>query len=153
MDTQMQPALAEIERTAREAPSEHLLGLCRAYLALVDRGTPEQQGMERTRAHNAVIQQMVEEGIVDPSPHRVLVRWLARYFVQTDFLAQNNIVSTLANVPHTQIMFLRRDSFPPKLESLPPFNEQEEKNALAFYVPVRVTIEPLLERDAHVESE
>ena len=42
-------------------------------------------------------------------------------------------------------MFLRRDTFPPKLENLPPFYEKEEASALAYYVPVRVTIEPLLE--------
>ncbi len=129
------------------APSSRLLELCRAYLELVDHGTPEQQGVERTRAHNALIQQMVAENVVTPSPHRVVVRWLARYFVQSSFLQQ----------PPTEtqsvVMFLRRDSFPLQLEALPPFYENEEARALDFYVPVRVTIEPLGARQTNVEFE
>jgi hypothetical protein len=128
-------------------PSVRLLELCRAYLDLVDNGTREQQGEERTRAHNALIDQMVQEKIVPPSPHRILVRWLARYFTQTDFLRQSRIA------PRSYVMFLRRDTFPPKLENLPPFYEQEERAALDFYVPVRVTIEPLLELNAHMGFE
>jgi len=129
------------------APSARLLELCRTYLDVVDNGTPEQQGEERTHAHNALIEQMVQEKIVSPSPHRVLVRWLARYFTQTDFLQQSQ------PEPRSYVMFLRRDTVPPKLENLPPFYEQEEQSALTYYVPVRVTIEPLLEQDAHVGFE
>jgi hypothetical protein len=121
-------------------PSPQLLDLCRAYLDLVDHGAPEQQGQERTRVHNALIQQMVAEGIVEPSPHRAIVRWLARYFVETDLLNQ------APAAPQTLVMFLRKDTFPPKLEALPPFYEQEESRALEFYVPVRVTIEPLVQQ-------
>lgn len=129
------------------APSARLLELCRKYLDVVDNGAPEQQGEERARAHNALIEQMALEKIVPPSPHRVLVRWLARYFTQTDFLQQSQLE------PRSYVMFLRRDTFPPKLENLPPFYEKEEQSALAYYVPVRVTIEPLLEQDAHVGFE
>ncbi|RIK18567.1 MAG: hypothetical protein DCC52_15780 [Chloroflexi bacterium] len=128
-------------------PSAQLLELCRAYLDLVDHGALEQQGAERTRAHNDLIEQMVREQIVPPSPHRALVRWLARYFTQTDFLQQAPIE------PRTYVMFLRRDTFPPKLENLPPFYEKEERAALDFYVPVRVTVEPLMEQAAYVGFE
>lgn len=137
--TQVQAASAMLNLSEIDSikPSAHLLELCHAYLDLVDNGTREQQGEERTRAHNALIEQMVQEKIVAPSPHRVLVRWLARYLTRTDFLQHAQIT------PQSYVMFLRRGSFPPKLEYLPPFYEKEEPAALDFYVPVRVTIEPL----------
>lgn len=135
------------QSTDPHTPSARLLDLCRAYLELVDHGTPEQQSKERTRAHNELIQQMVAEGIVAPSPHRTLVRWLARYFVQSDYLQRAQ------GEPHSYVMFLRRDTVPPKLEHFPPFYEKEEPSALEYYVPVRVTIEPLLEKNGPVEFE
>ena len=144
LQTRIPSATTPAKTSTRKAsaPSVKLLELCRAYLELVDHGTVEQQGQERTRVHNALIQQMVAEGIVAPAPHRAMVRWLARYFTETDFLQQP------ANAPQSYVMFMRRDTFPPKLENLPPFYEQEEQSALKFYTPVRVTIEPLLEQDA-----
>lgn len=149
IDTPTQAANTSISPHANisRTPSAALLDLCRVYLELVDHGTPEQQGAERTQAHNALIAQMVTDGIVESSPHRVLVRWLARYFVQADYLRQE------PTAPQSYIMFLRRDTFPPKLETLPPFYEREELAALDYYVPVRVTIGPLLEQNGNVESE
>src|SRR5258708_7396706 len=96
----------ELHDQVSRTPSPRLLELCRAYLELVDHGTPEQQDKERTRAHNALIEQMVAEGIVEPTPHRVLVRWLARYLVQSDYLHQSPAA------PRSYVMFLRRDTFP-----------------------------------------
>jgi hypothetical protein len=146
-EAHMSNAALKLEKQAAQSPSPRLLELCRAYLDLVDHGTREQQGEERTRAHNELIQQMVAEGLVEASPHRVLVRWLARYLVQSDYLSQPQ------DAPRSYVMFLRRDTFPPRLENLPPFYEKEESSALDYYVPVRVTIEPLLEQNGHVEPE
>ncbi len=145
IDTAIQPQ--SVHPLDMPTPSAQLLELCRAYLDLVDNGALEQQGAERTRAHNDLIEQMVREQIVPPSPHRALVRWLARYFTQTNFLQQP------PSAAQSYVMFLRRDMFPPKLENLPPFYEKEERSALEFYVPVRVTVEPLLEQNEHVEFE
>src|SRR5258708_7536804 len=72
IDTQTQPQAASTTQVGeRNSPilSSRLVELCPAYIELVDHGTREQQGEERTRAHNALIEQMVREKIVEPSPH------------------------------------------------------------------------------------
>lgn len=121
------------------APSDQLLDLARRYLEIVDSSDEERQGDERTRAHNALIQAMLDEGIIRTPPNRAQVRWLARYFVQTDYLDRAH------TAPRSFVMFVRKQPGPlPRLEAVPPFAEHEETDALQFYVPVRVTIEPLL---------
>ena len=138
MTIQTLPNVAHETRHEDVQPSAHLLELCRAYLEIVDNQDETRQGAERTAAHNALIAEMLNAGIID-APNRVQVRWLARYFVQTDYLQRAH------TAPHTFVMFVRKGAAHPRLEFVPPYQEDEEKSALAFYVPVRVTIEPLLE--------
>lgn len=122
---------------ALTTPSAHLLDLCRAYLAIVDGGDETRQGAERTAAHDALIEQMRAEDFIG-TPNRVQARWLARYFVQTDFLQAQRIAPRAGRV----LMFWRVNSEPlyPKLEPFPPFAEREERAALVFYKPVWVKI-------------
>ncbi|OQZ00394.1 MAG: hypothetical protein B6D41_00120 [Chloroflexi bacterium UTCFX4] len=122
-------------------PSAHLLELCRAYLAMVDEpdghtSTPERDA-ERAAAHDALIEQMRAEDFIG-TPNRVQARWLARYFVQTDFLQAQRIAPREGRT----LLFWRVNSEPlyPKLEAFPPFDEHEERAALAFYKPVWVRI-------------
>lgn len=140
----VQQAMApRTERESRStlAPSAHLLELCRTYLAMVDEPdghtATAERNAERTAAHNALIEQMCDEDFLG-TPNRVQARWLARYFVQTDFLATHRIVPREGRT----LLFWRVTSEPtyPKLEPFPPFAEQEERAALAFYQPVWVKL-------------
>jgi hypothetical protein len=122
-------------------PSARLLDLCRAYLAMVDEpdghtSTPERDA-ERAAAHDALIEQMRAEDFIG-TPNRVQVRWLARYFVQTDYLKTHYITPREGRT----LLFWRVNSEPlyPILEAFPPFAEHEERAALAFYQPVWVKI-------------
>lgn len=141
MQTMTAPNVSQNRDQTRsaDAPSAHLLELCRAYLAIVDSGDETRQGEERTAAHNELIAEMLRAGIIATPPNRVQVRWLARYFVQSDYLERAH------TAPRSFVMFVRKGNINPRLEFVPPFQEEEEKSALAFYVPVRVIIEPLFE--------
>ncbi len=134
-------------------PSARLLELCRAYLAMVDEpdghtSTPERDA-ERAAAHDALIEQMRAEDFIG-TPNRIQARWLARYFVQTDFLKTHRIAPREGRT----LLFWRVNSEPlyPKLEAFPPFDEHEERAALALYKPVWVRINAFFKEAQQTEG-
>lgn len=143
-DTFVPSASVNLQEGLESQPSAALLELARRYLEIVDSGDAIQQGDERTRAHEALMDAMQAERI--PFNARWEARWIARWLLSG---------ASVSSGKHTMVMFAqvpaRFDSreYDPvrdgvlELTAFPFADEDDERRSAARYVPVVVTIEPL----------
>lgn len=137
-------SLTNSDNTMLPIFSPRLLELAGRYLEIVDSGDESRQGAERTRAHEALMDEMEAERI--PFNARWEARWIARWLLSgTTVRAGKNTTIMFAQVParfDSQEYDPVRDGV---LElTISPFQDEEDERKRAMrFVPVLVTIEPL----------